>query len=655
LSASADEAVRPGVEVVTFGCRLNAYESEVMRRHARAAGLADAVIVNTCAVTAEAERQARQAIRRIRRERPDATVIVTGCAAQIDPGRFAAMPEVDRVLGNDVKLRPDAFGPGEHPRVEVNDIMEVRETAAHLVDGFDGRARAFVQVQQGCDHRCTFCIIPYGRGNSRSVPIGDVVAQVRALVAAGYREVVLTGVDVTSYGPDLPGAPTLGQMARRLLALVPELPRLRLSSLDPVEMDEDLWRLVAEEPRLMPHLHMSLQAGSDMVLKRMKRRHLRADAVAMAERARRLRPDIALGADLIAGFPTEDEAMFGDTLAAVEECGLAYLHVFPYSPRPGTPAAKMPQVPGAAVRERAARLRAAGDAALARYLATLVGREADVLVEKPGLGRTEHFAETRVPEGIAPGTIVRVRIEGTDGRMLEAAPPSPALGPSPPPPLPGGERGDRERSVSAAAPSPPRGEGRGGGRRRQPPVGPQASRYPRRAETGRARDLRRESTPPERLLWAQLRHGRVGEKVRRQEPIGGLTVDFACRAARLVIEVDGGSHDQTIAADASRDALLRREGFEVLRIPAAEVMANLEGVVETIRTAIAARTAAPAPAPPGRPSPCPSPRGGEGTPMGTARPGAPSPPRGEGRGGGPSRPRRDGSGDERRRPAGGAP
>jgi len=447
-AARDDVPARDDVDVVTFGCRLNAYESEVMRRHARAAGLRDAVIVNTCAVTAEAERQARQAIRRIRRERPDAQLIVTGCAAQIDPARFAAMPEVTRVVGNDVKLRPDAFGPGVHPRVEVNDIMEVRETAAHLVDGFDGRARAFVQVQQGCDHRCTFCIIPYGRGNSRSVPIGDVVAQVRTLVAAGYREVVLTGVDVTSYGPDLPGAPTLGQMARRLLALVPELPRLRLSSLDPVEMDEDLWRLVAEEPRLMPHLHMSLQAGSDMVLKRMKRRHLRADAVAMAARARSLRPDIALGADLIAGFPTEDEAMFRDTLAAVEECGLAYLHVFPYSPRPGTPAARMPQVPGAAVKERAARLRAAGDAALARYLGTLVGREADVLVEKPGLGRTEHFAETRVPEGIEPGTIARVRIAGTDGKALTA---------------------EGIPLAAARVPSPAGGEGRGGGRRRQPP------------------------------------------------------------------------------------------------------------------------------------------------------------------------------------------
>ena len=344
------DGAHDGVEIVTFGCRLNAVESEVMRGHARAAGLDDVVVVNTCAVTSEAERQARQAIRRLRRERPGATLIVTGCAAQIDPDRFAAMPEVDRVVGNDEKMKAETFATLDGPRVRVNDIMAVRETAPHLVEAFEGRARAFVQVQQGCDHRCTFCIIPYGRGNSRSVPIGEVVRQVRTLVEAGYREVVLTGVDVTSYGPDLPGAPRLGQMVRRLLAQVPDLPRLRLSSLDPVEIDDDLWRLIAEEPRLMPHLHLSVQAGNDLILKRMKRRHLRADAIDVCRRARDLRPEIAFGADLIAGFPTEDEAMFADTLNLVGEAGLTYLHVFPYSPRPGTPAAKMPQVPGAAAK-----------------------------------------------------------------------------------------------------------------------------------------------------------------------------------------------------------------------------------------------------------------------------------------------------------------
>ncbi|HRQ83329.1 MAG TPA: tRNA (N(6)-L-threonylcarbamoyladenosine(37)-C(2))-methylthiotransferase MtaB, partial [Azospirillaceae bacterium] len=326
-------------EIVTFGCRLNAYESEVMRGHARAAGLSEVVIVNTCAVTSEAERQARQTIRKLRRERPDAKIVVTGCAAQIDPARFAAMPEVDRVLGNQEKLAPESWGLAATERVAVNDIMSVKETAAHLISGFEDRARAFIQAQQGCDHRCTFCIIPFGRGPSRSVPIGAMVEQVRALTAAGYREVVLTGVDITSYGPDLPGAPSLGQMIRRLLAAVPELPRLRLSSLDPVEIDDDLWRLIENEPRLLPHLHLSLQAGDDMILKRMKRRHSRADAVAFCERARRARPDVVFGADLIAGFPTETDEQFDNTLRLLEDCGLTWLHVFPYSPRPGTPAA----------------------------------------------------------------------------------------------------------------------------------------------------------------------------------------------------------------------------------------------------------------------------------------------------------------------------
>jgi threonylcarbamoyladenosine tRNA methylthiotransferase MtaB len=300
-----------------------------MRSHARAAGLSDAVIVNTCAVTAEAERQARQAIRRARRENPGARLIVTGCAAQIDPESFAAMPEVDRVLGNSEKLRPESFAPEATARVAVDDIMAVRETAGHLIAGFAERTRAFVQVQQGCDHRCTFCVIPFGRGNSRSVPAGEVVAQVRRLVANGTAEVVLTGVDITSYGADLPGRPQLGQLARRLLALVPDLPRLRLSSIDAVEIDDDLLRLLAEEPRFMPHLHLSLQSGDDMILKRMKRRHGRAQAVTLCDRLRRLRPDLVLGADLIAGFPTETEAMFENTLSLVADCGLTYLHVFP--------------------------------------------------------------------------------------------------------------------------------------------------------------------------------------------------------------------------------------------------------------------------------------------------------------------------------------
>ncbi|WP_252181027.1 tRNA (N(6)-L-threonylcarbamoyladenosine(37)-C(2))-methylthiotransferase MtaB [Azospirillum sp. B4] len=410
-----------GPQVITFGCRLNTYESEVMRDHARAAGLGPVLIFNTCAVTSEAERQARQAIRKARRENPDTRIVVTGCAAQVNPGTFAAMPEVDQVLGNDLKLKADSwtsFGAGQAERVIVNDIMSVRETASHLIQGMEGRARAFVQVQNGCDHRCTFCIIPYGRGNSRSVPMGEVVTQVRTLVEQGYREVVLTGVDVTSYGPDLPGTPTLGQMIRRLLALVPELPRLRLSSLDPVEIDDDLWRLIAEEPRLMPHLHVSLQAGDDMVLKRMKRRHSRADAVEFCRRARDLRPDMVFGADLIAGFPTETDEMFQNTLDAVADCDLTWLHVFPYSPRPGTPAARMPQVDKAVRKERAAQLRAAGEAAVRRHLAGQQGRTVTVLVEKDRVGRTEQFAEVRLDRDFAPGTLVDARIAGLDGDML---------------------------------------------------------------------------------------------------------------------------------------------------------------------------------------------------------------------------------------------
>lgn len=412
-----------GPTLVTFGCRLNTYESEVMRTHARAAGLSDVVIVNTCAVTSEAERQARQTIRKLRRERPGAKIVVTGCAAQVNPDGFANMAEVDHVLGNDAKLTAQPWadlGAGATERVRVNDIMSVKETAGHLIQGMEGRARAFVQVQNGCDHRCTFCIIPFGRGNSRSVPMGEVVAQVRALVAAGYNEVVLTGVDVTSYGPDLPGQPTLGQMVRRLLAAVPELPRLRLSSLDAVEMDDDLWRLVAEEPRLMPHLHLSLQAGDDLTLKRMKRRHSRADAVAFCEKARALRPDMVFGADIIAGFPTETEEMFRNTLRSVEECGLTWLHVFPYSPRPGTPAARMPQVPGPVRKERAATLRALGEAQVRRHLESLAGTTADILLEKPTLGRTPTFAQVTLDRPGEPGAIVRAKLAGISGDTLTA-------------------------------------------------------------------------------------------------------------------------------------------------------------------------------------------------------------------------------------------
>jgi threonylcarbamoyladenosine tRNA methylthiotransferase MtaB len=419
-----------GVELVTFGCRLNAYESEVIRAQAQAAGLADTIVVNTCAVTAEATRQARQTIRRLKRERPHARIVVTGCAAQVEPARFADMPEVDRVLGNSEKLDGQVWRetgellardiPAAEARVAVNDIMAVRETAAHLIDGFEGRARAFVQVQNGCDHRCTFCIIPFGRGNSRSVPMGEVVAQVRKLCARGYREVVLTGVDLTSYGRGLPGAPRLGLLVKQVLKHVPQLERLRLSSIDAVEADRDLLDALAGEPRLMPHLHLSLQAGDDLILKRMKRRHLRQDAIAFCAELKRLRPDIALGADLIAGFPTETEAMFARSLDLVDECGLTYLHVFPFSARPGTPAARMPQVAGADIKERAQRLRQKGEAALRRHLAREIGSCRRVLAETAGTGRTEQFTQVKLARPAEPGAIVDVEITGHDGKRLLA-------------------------------------------------------------------------------------------------------------------------------------------------------------------------------------------------------------------------------------------
>jgi threonylcarbamoyladenosine tRNA methylthiotransferase MtaB len=406
-------------KIVTFGCRLNAFESQVMRDTMGAAGLEDVILFNTCAVTAEAERQARQAIRRARRERPEARIIVTGCAAQIDPKRFAAMDEVDLVLGNAEKMQPDTFTNLTSEPVRVNDIMEVKETAGHLITGLEDRARAFVQVQNGCNHRCTFCIIPYGRGNSRSVPMGAVVDQVRKLVTAGYKEVVLTGIDITSYGPDLPGQPSLGQLVRRLLKQVPELPRLRLSSIDSIEIDDHLIRAIAEEDRLMPHLHLSLQSGSDMILKRMKRRHSRADAIEFCRKARELRPDIAFGADIIAGFPTETNEMFEGSLRLIEECGLTWLHVFPYSARPGTPAARMPQHPKSLCKERAALLRQAGSAAETAFFNAAIGSQATIVVEQDARGRTEQFAPVTLNKSAPEGSLLQVAITGARDNALE--------------------------------------------------------------------------------------------------------------------------------------------------------------------------------------------------------------------------------------------
>jgi threonylcarbamoyladenosine tRNA methylthiotransferase MtaB len=414
-----------GIRTLTFGCRLNTFETEAMRNAAEAAGLSGAVLVNTCAVTAEAVRQARQAIRKARRDNPAARIIVTGCAAQTEPETFAAMPEVSRVVGNHEKMQastwaalaaPDLIGVTE--RVQVDDIMSVRETAGHLIDGF-GRHRAYVQVQNGCDHRCTFCIIPFGRGNSRSVPAGVVVEQIKRLVERGFNEVVLTGVDLTSWGADLPGEPRLGDLVLRILRLVPDLPRLRISSIDSIEVDPALMEAIASETRLMPHLHLSLQAGDDLILKRMKRRHLRDDAIRFCQEARRLRPEMVFGADIIAGFPTETEAMFEQSLRLIDDCGLTFLHVFPFSPRKGTPAARMPQVPGPAIRDRAARLRSAGVAALERHLGSHVGRRLPVLVEGPRMGRTEGFAEVDFAEDQPEGQIVTAFIQGLrDGRLV---------------------------------------------------------------------------------------------------------------------------------------------------------------------------------------------------------------------------------------------
>ena len=413
-----------GVEVITFGCRLNTYESEVMRAEAEKAGLNNAILVNTCAVTGEAVRQARQAIRRARRDNPHARIIVSGCAAQTEGSTFAEMPEVDLVLGNEEKLSrgsyrklPD-FGVSAEEKLRVNDIMSVTETAPQMVKHIDGHVRAFIQVQNGCDHRCTFCIIPYGRGNSRSVPMGAVVDQARKLVESGYREIVLTGVDATSFGGDLPGQPTLGLLAKTLLKQVPEILRLRLSSIDSIEADRHLLDLIADEPRFMPHLHLSLQHGDDMILKRMKRRHSRADALAFCQDVQRLRPEISFGADMIAGFPTETEEMFLNAVSMAQECGISQLHVFPYSPRPGTPAARMPQLDRALVKERAARLRAAGDTLRQAHLDRMVGTRQIILVENNGLAHTENFTLVAAP-GLRPRDLVEVTIAGHDGKRLD--------------------------------------------------------------------------------------------------------------------------------------------------------------------------------------------------------------------------------------------
>jgi threonylcarbamoyladenosine tRNA methylthiotransferase MtaB len=408
----------------TLGCRLNAYETEAMKTLAAANGVEDTVIVNTCAVTAEAVRKARQEIRKLRRDNPNARLIVTGCAAQIEPATFSAMEEVDQVIGNAEKMSPETWARmapgfiGQTEPVQVDDIMSVTETAHHLIDGFGTRSRAYVQIQNGCDHRCTFCIIPYGRGNSRSVPAGVVVDQIKRLVGRGFNEVVLTGVDLTSWGGDLPGAPRLGDLVMRVLRLVPDLARLRISSIDSIEADENLMLAIATEPRLMPHLHLSLQAGDDMILKRMKRRHLRDDAIAFCQEARRLRPDMTFGADIIAGFPTETEAMFENSLRLVEDCDLTWLHVFPYSPREGTPAARMPQVNGKAIKSRAALLRAVGESAVNKHLTAQLGKVHDVLMENPRMGRTAQFAEVIFDADQPEGQIVRAKISGTTGTQL---------------------------------------------------------------------------------------------------------------------------------------------------------------------------------------------------------------------------------------------
>lgn len=410
------------IDIITFGCRLNTFESEVMRRHAQNAGLEDLVIVHTCAVTAEAERQARQAIRRAHRDRPSARIIVTGCAAQITPDAYSRIEGVAQLVGNDQKLKPatwQALARGSSERTLIGDIMAVSAPESHEIDCIEGRTRAFLSIQNGCDHRCTFCVIPYGRGNSRSVPMADVVAQARRLAAAGHQELVLTGVDLTSWGKDQDGQPPLGRLVGAILREVPELPRLRLSSLDPAEIDAELLHHLAVEPRLMPHVHLSLQAGSDLILKRMKRRHLRADVIDLCRRLREIRPDITFGADLIAGFPTETDAMFDQSLAIVDEAGLTFLHVFPYSPRPGTPAARMPQLPKPLIKERAQQLRAKGETALEAFLARQIGQRRRVLVERQNRGHTQHMAPVQLTTPTPAGTLADITITGSRNGLLE--------------------------------------------------------------------------------------------------------------------------------------------------------------------------------------------------------------------------------------------
>lgn len=406
-------------EIVTFGCRLNIYESEVIRDNLAATGTENAIVFNTCAVTSEAERTARQAIRRARREHPDKKIIVTGCAVQINPQRYADMPEVDNVLGNQEKLEEKSFTTLETEKSIVNDIMELKETALHMVESYDGKTRAFLQIQNGCNHRCTFCIIPFGRGNNRSVPVGEIVAHAKKLVEKGFKEIVFTGVDITDYGQDLPGKPTLGELAKRLLKLIPELERLRLSSIDPKEVDETVFELLENEPRFMPHLHISLQAGDDMILKRMKRRHLRHDVVEFVQRARRLRPDVVFGADIIAGFPTETDEMFENTRRLIAEVGLTHLHIFPYSEREGTPAAKIPnQVPKKIRKERAAILRAEGEIQMQKLLQSRIGKTEKVLIENEDKGHTEQFLPVQI-SGYKVGDIVAVKtISATEKKLI---------------------------------------------------------------------------------------------------------------------------------------------------------------------------------------------------------------------------------------------
>lgn len=424
MANNIKNAVAP--EVVTFGCRLNSYESEVMRNHAKTQGLERAIIINTCAVTSEAERQGRQAIRKMKRENPDAFLIVTGCSVQINPNAYADMEEVDRVLGNADKMKVESFAPELPQKIHVTDIMTIRETAAHLISGFENRARAFIEIQNGCNHRCTFCTIPFGRGNNRSVPIGELVNQINLLVDQGCQEIVFTGVDITDYGGDLPATPTLGQMTKRVLNLIPSLKRLRLSSLDPSEVDDELLELITGEPRLMPHFHMSAQAGDNMILKRMKRRHSREHMIQFCETIRGRRPDVVFGADLIAGFPTETDDMFRNSLALIEECDLTYLHVFPYSVRSGTPAARMPQVEKGVIKERAKLLRAHGESQMRKFLESRIGKRETILVESEKRGRTDHFApvalklsdSTQAP--LEAGTIIQATILSASKDLLDA-------------------------------------------------------------------------------------------------------------------------------------------------------------------------------------------------------------------------------------------